>query len=63
MIDKDLFVEVKPGWGKNLLYPNCENSKILARIAGNETITPEHKKLLELMGYEFNYNSEYYSGK
>ena len=62
MIDKDLFVEVKPGWGKNLLYPDCESSKLLARIAGTKTITSEHKKLLELMGYQFNFNAEYYNG-
>tara|TARA_R100000750_G_C2271513_1_gene67660 strand:- start:89 stop:280 length:192 start_codon:yes stop_codon:yes gene_type:complete len=63
MIDKDLFVSVKPQYGKNVLYPLCYNSKLLAQIAGTKTITPEHKKLLELMGYQFNFNAEYYNGK
>jgi len=63
MIDKDLFVRVKPQYGKDVLYPDCENSKLLTRIAGTKTITSEHKKLLELMGYQFNFNAEYYNGK
>jgi|10_taG_2_1085330.scaffolds.fasta_scaffold218975_3 hypothetical protein len=63
MIDKDLFVRVKPQYGKDVLYPDCENSKLLTRIAGTKTITSEHKKLLELMGYQFNFNVEYYNGK
>ena len=50
-VEKNLFVRVKPQYGKDVLYPDCENSKLLTRIAGTKTITSEHKKLLELMGY------------
>jgi len=60
MIDKDLFVKVKPQWGKNVLYPNCENSRLLLRLASAKTFTPENKKVLEQIGFTFNYNAEYY---
>jgi hypothetical protein len=60
MIDKDLFVKVKPQWGKNVLYPNCENSRLLLRLPSAKTFTPENKKVLEQIGFTFNYNAEYY---
>ena len=63
MIDKDLFVKVKPQWGKDVLYPACQNSRLLVRLANSKTVTPENKKILEQMGFVFNYNAEYYNGK
>jgi len=63
MIDKDLFVKVKPQWGKDVLYPACQNSRLLVRLSNSKTVTPENKKILEQMGFVFNYNAEYYNGK
>jgi hypothetical protein len=63
MIDKDLFVDVKPQWGKDVLYPACENSRLLVRLSNAKTVTLENKKILEQMGFVFNYNANYYSGK
>ena len=31
-VEKDLFVDVKPQWGKDVLYPACENSRLLVRL-------------------------------
>ena len=62
-VDKDLFVDVKPQWGKDVLYPACENSRLLVRLSNAKTVTPENKKILEQMGFVFNYNSKYYNGK
>ena len=62
-VEKDLFVDVKPQWGKDVLYQACENSRLLVRLSKLETVTPENKKILEQMGFVFNYNAKYYSGK
>ena len=62
-VKKDLFVKVKPQWGKDVLYPACQNSRLLVRLSKSKTVTPENKKILEQMGFVFNYNAEYYSGK
>jgi hypothetical protein len=62
-VDKDLFVDVKPQWGKDVLYPACENSRLLVRLSNAKTVTPENKKILEQMGFVFNYNAKYYSSK
>ena len=54
MIDKDIFVRVKPVYGVDRVYPACEVSELLAGLVGKKTFSREHVRILREIGFELN---------
>ena len=49
---KKLTLRKKIIYGNELLYPNCEDSKVFAKMVGRKTLTEQDIKLIKLLGYE-----------
>ncbi len=45
-------IEVREVFGKQTIYPICDTSKKLAKLAGTKTLTKEALKIIESLGYE-----------
>ena len=48
---KIIKIEVRDVYGRQKIYPICENAKRFARIAGTTTLTFATLKLIEELGY------------
>lgn len=48
-----LEVEVKNVYGRDVVYPVCEKSRLLAQLSGNRTLTPEAVAVIKTLGYTF----------
>lgn len=44
-------VQVKTVYGKNMVYPICDNGILFAKLANSKTLTPESIKLIKQLGY------------
>ena len=49
----ELLVSIRNVYGNEMIYPECERSRVFANIAGNTTLTPKTMHLLERLGYVF----------
>jgi hypothetical protein len=47
-----LYVKVKNVYGKELLYPDCQESKFICELARTKTITDQLKRKLLADGYK-----------
>lgn len=47
-----LTLQAKEIYGTVKLYPSCEKSALLARLAGTKTLTDDALCLIQQMGYE-----------
>ena len=47
-----LYVKIKTVFGKEHLYPDCEESKFLCELCGTLTITDQMKRILIQNGYQ-----------
>jgi len=48
----ELKVKAKIIYGNELIYPACESSELIAKIAGKKTISRHNLSLLEKLGYK-----------
>lgn len=48
----ELIVRKEKVYGRELIYPVCEKSKGLARIAGKKTFTPYEIVIIKSLGYK-----------
>lgn len=48
-----LEVEVKNVYGRDVVYPVCEKSRLLTRLSGNRTLTSEAIAVIKQLGYTF----------
>lgn len=55
---KELVVSQVHNYGTCRVYPMCNTSKTLARIAGATTLTGNNIKLIKQLGYTFRVVSE-----
>lgn len=46
----------KSVYGNQALYPNCEKSKLLAKLAGTKTLTKAAIDTIKELGYEIEFN-------
>ena len=46
-------IEIKQAYGRRLVYPKCDTSRKLARLAATKTFTDDHLKILRDLGYSF----------
>ena len=46
-----LTVKIGNNYGKTVVYPVCEQSRIFAQIAGTTTLTLDTLRLIEQLGY------------
>ena len=49
----ELEVQVKNVYGRDVVYPVCEKSRLLARLSGNRTLTSEVIAVIKQLGYTF----------
>jgi hypothetical protein len=47
------FVIIKDQYGNDVVHPDCVNSRLLAKIAGTKTLTPDTIKYAKRLGYVF----------
>ena len=47
----ELFIEIRTVYGREMFYPDCQNSRLLSEIAGTTTLTPHCLVLARKMGY------------
>ena len=47
----ELIVEVKNIYGREMVYPVCETSKLFAYLSGNRTLTQESIAIIKELGY------------
>jgi len=53
-----LIVEKKQVYGNALVYPACNKSRLIARLAGNETLTAGTIAIAKNLGYTFETKAE-----
>jgi len=46
-------IEIKDQYGNDVVYPACETSRLLAKIAGTKTLTSNTIKYAKRLGYVF----------
>lgn len=51
-MEKKIKVSVKNVYGNELIYPECEQSKLLAQLTGRKTLTQDAISLIKQLGYE-----------
>jgi hypothetical protein len=51
-MNKAIQVTVKDVYGARNIYPACEASKLLAKLAGTKTITVAALNIIKQLGYE-----------
>lgn len=44
-------IEIKNHYGNTMYYPACDKSRLLARLAGTKTLTPESIRTIKELGY------------
>jgi hypothetical protein len=54
-------VEVKNVYGKDTFYPLCNQAILLARLAGNKTLTLDSLNTIKALGYEVAVQQKHYS--
>jgi len=47
-------IEIKTIYGKQTIYPVCDNAKLFASIAGTTTLVPAVIKQIRALGYVVN---------
>ena len=47
-------IEIKTIYGKQTIYPVCDNAKIFSALAGTTTLTPAAIKQIKALGYVVN---------
>lgn len=49
---KTITVQVKSNYGNTVAYPVCEQSRLLAQLAGTTTLTIQALKIIKSLGFE-----------
>lgn len=53
-MEKNIFVKVKGVYGADLIYPDCEVSKILCSLTNAKTFTAQAMMKIKSLGYVVN---------
>ena len=48
---RSILIEVKQSYGRNVIYPACDNALTFAKLSGCKTLTLDTLKLIEALGY------------
>jgi hypothetical protein len=49
---KQIFVTIRNVYGNDTIYPACDQSRLLADLAGHKTLTASDLRIIRKMGYE-----------
>lgn len=49
---KTIKIKIENKYGNELIYPVCENAKLLAQLAGTKTLTQNALATIKLLGYQ-----------
>lgn len=52
-------VYIKSVYGNELVYPHCEQAKLMAKLAKTSTLTPKDIAIIKSMGYSVVVVSQY----
>lgn len=52
-------VYIKSVYGNELVYPHCEQAKLMAKLAKTSTLTPKDIAIIKSMGYAITVVSQY----
>lgn len=50
----NITVRITKVYGKDMIYPVCEQAKLFARLAGTKTFTVANMQTIIALGYEIN---------
>jgi hypothetical protein len=50
-MSKSILIEIKHCYGKQVIYPACNNAETFANLTGCKTLTTKTLKLIEDLGY------------
>jgi len=50
-MSKSILIEIKHCYGKQVVYPACNNAETFALLTGCTTLTPRALELIEKLGY------------
>jgi len=59
----EILVEIKDQFGNEVIHPACDTSRLLARLAGTVTLTPEARAIIKQLGYSIAVAAPKRSGK
>lgn len=52
-MEKILIVRIQSNYGRELVYPVCDDAKVFAAIAGTKTLSPDAITKIKTLGYTF----------
>ena len=52
-MSKNIKVEIRNDFGSRRIVPLDDTGKVMAKIAGTKTLTPETVELVKILGYTF----------
>ena len=56
----NILIEIKNVYGKEVIYPKCEKSTLIAKMLGQKTLTRSNLQYLKEIGFTFKtYNEEF----
>ena len=58
-----LHIKIENKYGNDLIYPCCDNSKLICQLLGTKTIPNDKAKILKELGYTFTKNSLEYDSQ
>jgi len=50
---KTIKIIIKSVYGKDMVYPNCEDSKTFCDMLGRKTLTERDLSYIRVLGYQF----------
>lgn len=59
---KTITIKIKQVYGNIVAYPACDQSRLLAQLAGTTTLTTQALKTIKLLGFEIIQQSETLKG-
>lgn len=50
---RTLYITIKQVYGKDTIYPNCDDSRVFAEMLGRKTLTETDMRHIRTLGYVF----------
>jgi len=50
---RTLYIIIKQVYGKDTVYPNCDDSRVFCQLLGRKTLTESDMRHIRTLGYQF----------
>lgn len=50
-VENKIHVNVRPSYGRERIYPSCNNAELLTKLIGSKTFDIKHIAILRELGY------------